>query len=80
MQFDFLEDKEEMHAFALSVVVIVLTVLAVLSLAISGSSIIFYILVIAAILFGFYMAYLLSKTPKRSQSASRQAKKRTRGK
>ncbi|MGA3021121.1 MAG: hypothetical protein ABSD68_04200 [Candidatus Micrarchaeales archaeon] len=80
MQFDFLEDKDEMRAFALSVVVIVLTVLAVLALVISGSSIIFYLLVIVAILLGFYMAYLLSKMPAHSQNVSRQARKRTRGK
>jgi 4-hydroxybenzoate polyprenyltransferase len=81
MQFDFLEDKEEMRAFSLSVAVIVLTILAVFALVVSGgSNWIFYVIVIIAILLGFYLAYILSKTPIHSKSASRQTKRRKRGK
>jgi len=78
MRFDFLENKHEKHAFAFSISVIVLSIIAFASFALTGGSLLFYFFAALSIALGFYLAYHLSKTPAAVHATGKAAKKRTR--
>jgi 4-hydroxybenzoate polyprenyltransferase len=73
MQFDFLENEHEKTAFAFSVGVLVLTLLAILAFVFTGGSLIFYLFVALELGLGFYLIYHMSKAPAESKPARKQA-------
>lgn len=84
MHFAFIENQHEARAFAFSIGVILLSVLAV-AFFILGSVILFYVFAVLAIAVGFYMAYHLSNPPAAREepraaprSAPKPARKRAR--
>ena len=78
MQFDFMDNEHERRAFMFSIGVIALGVVSIIAYAISGSSIVFYVLAILAIVLGFYMTRHISKTPRAEEATQRPQKKRPR--
>ncbi|MGC8710136.1 MAG: hypothetical protein ACP5RF_00770 [Candidatus Micrarchaeia archaeon] len=48
----------------MSLAVVVLTIIAIIAFAYSGGSVAFYIIALVAIVFGFIMAYYISKPEK----------------
>ncbi len=60
-------DNKETLSLGLSIAVMVLTILAIIFFVIYGGSTLFYITAAAAIVFGFAMAYSISKTPEKNK-------------
>ncbi|MDE1874380.1 MAG: hypothetical protein KGI04_04690 [Candidatus Micrarchaeota archaeon] len=81
MQIDlsFLENEHESRAFMLAVSGIALTIIALVAFALTGGSIIFYIVAVLAAAVELYMAYHISR-PAMQQSIvpARPVRKRTR--
>jgi uncharacterized membrane protein YfcA len=77
MQLDFIENEHEKRAFMFSVGVVVLSVIAVITFAFTGGSIFFYIFAAIAIIFGFYMAWHISRPYSQPQARARTARKRS---
>ncbi len=78
MQFAFLENRHEARAFAYSLGVILLSVLAVAAFILFGGGTVFYALAALAIAVGFYMAYHLSRTPAAGAEQARAPRARAR--
>jgi hypothetical protein len=76
MDFDFLENEHEKHAFAFSVGVIVLTILAIAAFVMTGGSLLFYLFVLLELALGFYLIYHMSKAPETAKPTRRQSAKK----
>ncbi len=69
--------QADMMPLALAVLVLVLSIGAITAFAISGGSTAFYIIVVAALIAGFYMAYYVSRAVP-TQKPARKTRRRAR--
>lgn len=74
LDFSFLENQHEMQAFAFSLGVIVLSIIAIAAFVFSGGSAFFYLFAVLAVALGLYMAYHISKTPARAEEKNTRKK------
>lgn len=69
--------EADMKPLALAVVVLALSIGAIAAFAMSGGSAAFYIIVVVALIAGFYMAYYVSKAeavPKAARKTGKRAR------